>query len=214
MRAIIFGAVLASIVGTAPAHAFGHKRSVPVDSVTAVLPSGDASTSGDLTGIVEGCGNQPIVGYTYCRMVEGDAADQSISFIGPPADCNGADGKPADSCVYIQVLNQAGQGPIGVSIPKGQTRVSIPWKTLLGTDKFEIEHRGYWPFVIEVHWRDKDGHDRISRARGEIRLQVYKAGYTPLDKVSGDPNFAWIWVDAGHIYKMTSGLRAYVGHQP
>jgi hypothetical protein len=188
------------LTASAPACAFGKKQSVKVDSIIEPLIAGDA------TGLVEGCGAQPIVGFTYCRVVEGDAADQALSFIGPPAKCS-----DPNSCVFVKVFDQSGQGPVGFSIPKGQTRVSVPWKTLLGSDQFQVLHRGFWSFVTEVHWTDADNHDRVSRSKGDIVLRVYKKGYVPLDKVSSDPAFTWQWVDGAYQYKMTSGLRAYIG---
>lgn len=200
----LLGVVLAfGLILSADACAFGKKRQVTPDTAP------DAVLSGDATGLVEGCGAQPIVGFTYCRVVEGDAADQAISFIGPPALCT-----DPQACVYIKVLNQAGQVAWGGSIPKGQTRVSVPWKTLLGADQFQVGNRGLWSWRVEVHWVDRDDHDRVSYSQGDIVLRVYKKGYTPLDRVSADPNFVWSWTDGKFSYKMTTGLRAYVGPVP
>ena len=191
------------------AWSFGKARAVQPDAVQ------DAILAGDATGLVEGCGNQPVVGFTYCRLVEGDAADQTISFIGPPAKCN-----DPDSCVFIKVFNQAGQIAWGGSIPKDQTRVYVSWRKLLGcqdppaTCQFQVGNRGFWTYDHEVHWIDPDGHDRKSISQGDIVLRVYHQGYTPLDKVEADPNFVWSWVDGNFIYHMTTGLRAYVGKKP
>ena len=113
--------------------------------------------------------------------------------------------------MFIKVFDQRGQIAWGGQILKGQTRVSIPWKSLLGSDQFQLLQRGAWTFVTEVHWLDNDNHDRVSRAQGEIVLRVYKKGYLPLDRVSADPNYVWSWSDSGFNYKMTSSLRAYVG---
>jgi hypothetical protein len=196
-------AALCCLGGVSPAHAFGKKKSVTVDSVIEPVIAGDA------TGIVEGCGLQPIVGYTYCRVVEGDATNQNISFIGPPAQCN-----DPNACVFVKVFDRNGQIAWGGQIPKGQTRVTVPWKSLVGADQFQQLQKGDWTAVIEVHWIDPDNHDRVSRTQVDISLRVYKKGYIPLDKVAGDPNFVWQWVDGKYSYKMTSGLRAYVGVIP
>lgn len=196
--ALILGLCL--VTGSEPVFAFARKKSVAPDPVP------DALVSGDATGLIEGCGAQPIVGFTYCRFVEGDAADQSVSFLGPPAQCS----DPA-ACVFLKVFNQGGQVAWGGSIPKGQTRVSVPWKTLLGSDQFQVGARGFWSWTAEVLWIDPDGHDRRSLAQGDIVLRVYHKGYTPLDKVSADPAFVWTWSEGQYVYKMTAGLRAYVG---
>jgi hypothetical protein len=200
VKALVLCAALLVMGCAAPANAFGRKQTVAPDQVLEPI------IAGDLTAIVEGCGSQPIVGYTYCRVVEGDAANQSLSFVGPPAECS----DNPNGCVFVKVLDQNGQIAWGATFPKGQTRVSVPWKTLLGSDQFQVGNRGFWEYVTEVHWLGPDHHDRVSRAQGEIRLRVYKKGYTPLDKVSGDPNFSWRWIDNGFEYKMTSSLRAYV----
>jgi hypothetical protein len=208
-RALVLCAVLVLSIGSPRAAlAFGKKR-VSDDAVPAAILSGDA------TGLVEGCGAQPIVGFTYCRVVEGDAADQTISFIGPPAQCS-----DPKACVYIKVFNQAGQIAWGDGIPKGKTRIYVAWRDLLGCApapapcSFEKGHRGTWTFNHEVHSLDQAGHDRVEISQGDIVLRVYSKGYTPLNLVEHDPNFVWEWQDGGFIYRMTAGLRAYVGKAP
>ncbi len=192
--------ILASIVSAAlllVASGCGVSRVKPDQGVS-------PAAAGDSTAIVEGCGNQPVPGFTYCRFSEGELASQSLSFVGPPADC------PGESCVFVKVFNQAGQLAWGGSIPKGNTRVSIPWKTLLATDRFQLEMRGAWSFVIRVLWRDTNGHDRVSVAKGDVFLRVLPKAYQPLNAVSSDPNFGWEWREGGHRYRMTSSLRSSV----
>jgi hypothetical protein len=180
--------------------AAGRKR-VPIDPVT---PS--TVIDNDTTGLVQACGNQPIVGFTYCRVQEGDNSGQSISFLGPPAKCN-----QEDSCVFIKVWNQQSQLIWGGSIPKDQTSVKVPWKVLLsGRDQFQLGDRGFWTFNTQVFWLDPDGRERTSTSQGDILLRVYRKGYLPLHEVREDPNFVWEWHDGGFLYRMTSGLRAYI----
>jgi hypothetical protein len=206
MRALLVWAwVAASLLG--PGHAawaFGRHKSVDVDQVVSPLIAGDA------TAIVEGCGQQPIVGYTFCRVQEGDAANQSLSLIAPPAQC---DDDP-NACAFIKVADRSGQIVWGAQFKKGITRVTVPWSTLVGSAQFTALQEGFWQYQLEVHWLDPDHHARISKAQGSIALEVYKKGYVPLDRVSGDPNFVWEWQDGAFEYKMTSGLRAYVGKVP
>lgn len=159
---------------------------------------------GDATAIIEGCGNPPIVGFTYCRVQEGDTAGQSLWFIGPPADCDQL------ACVFIKVWNNQSQLVWGGSLPKGGTRVEVPWKTLLGSETFQVSHRGFWTWNVEVHWRDLDGKERVSVSQGDLVLRVFRIGYVPLHEVGSDPSFVWSWVSGEKIFKMTSGLRAYV----
>lgn len=204
LHVIWLGMVLGFSLGSTPVHAFGKHKTVAADPVIAPIVAGDP------TAIVQGCGAQPIVGFTYCRIVEGDAADQNIDFIGPPAKCNNPDGTTGTACAFVKVYNQSGQLAWGGSIPKGQTRVSVPWTTLLGAPQFQQANRGFWSWLLEVHWTDPDHHDRVTVTQGEIRLAVYKSGYIPLDTVSSDPNYVWTWIDGNSTYHMTSNLRAYV----
>jgi hypothetical protein len=179
-------------------------KQVREDTVTPALLAGDA------TAVIEGCGNQPIVGYTYCRIVEGSADNQFLSVIGPPALCN------QDSCVFLKFYDNQGKLSWGGSIPKGQTRVSISWATLLGclpgaSCSFNLGQRGFWSFTQEVHWVDTASQDRVSVSTGDITLRIVQRGYSPLNTVENDSNFVWSWKDQGFIYQMTTGLRAYVG---
>lgn len=160
---------------------------------------------GDATGLVEGCGNQPIVGFTYCRVQEGDNSSQVVWFIGPPSECD-----QKDSCVFFKAWDNQGQLVWGGSIPKGRTRVAVSWKTLLSSPTFELGHRGFWTWNIQVFWKDPDGKERISTAQGDIVLRVYRNGYLPLHEVLDDPSYVWTWNDHNYLYRMTSGLRAFI----
>lgn len=159
----------------------------------------------DFTGLIEGCGKQLIAGFDYCRVQEGDNANQEISFIGPPSACR------EDACVFIKVYDNKGNVAWGGSIPRGKTRVTVPWKELLKSDTFTLGQRGFYTYNHEVHWVDTEGRDRVSYSQGEIVLRVYKKGYMPLNNVSDDPNFAWSWREGDRLVKMTTGMRVYVG---
>lgn len=138
-------------------------------------------------------------------MEEGDASDKHIAFLGPPAKCS-----RADACVFIKVWNNEGNLVWGGQINKGDIRVELDWKKLLGRDAFVLADRGFWTFNTQVFWVDQDGRDRDSTAQGDIVLRVYKKGYLSLASVQKDPNYAWIWSEGNRCYKMTTGLRATV----
>ena len=199
------GTLLGVILALIPTSACAASKRLKIDPVT---PS--TVLDGDATGLVQACGHQPIVGFTYCRLQEGDNAGQTIAFIGPPAKC-----KREDSCVFFKVWNQQGQLVFGGSLPKGTTSINVAWKTLLsGRDQFQINDRGFWTFNTEVFWIDPDGRERTSTSQGDIVLRIYKKGYLPLNGVREDPSFVWEWTNNEFIYKMTSSLRAYIGRKP
>lgn len=188
-----------SLIVCNTACAFSRGR-VAIDSITH-----STILDGDATGLVEGCGNQPQVGFTYCRVQEGQTAGQQIWFIGPPAVCDQKEG-----CVFLKVWNNQSQLVWGGSIEKGKTRVGVSWNTLLSSPTFEVSHRGFWTWNMEVFWKGPDGRERTSKSQGDIVLRTYRTGYLPLQEVSSDPAYVWDWVEGSCHYRMTSGLRAYI----
>ena len=166
-----------------------------------------AIEGGDYTVILEGCGNQPVVGYTYCKVTEGDASGLGLTIHVPPVACKEA------QCVFWKVYFPDGSPDLGGAVPRGQTQATLSWKDLIHRDKFWAGDRGFWPISLEVHWIDTDGRDRTSWAEGEIRLRVLKMGYQSLENVRDDPNFVWAWTSGGIQMKATSGMRAYVGRK-
>lgn len=175
---------------------FAMSKRVPVDSIK-------MADTGDVTSIVEGCGNQPFVGGTFCRVEEGATTTGIISLIGPPAKCN------LDECVFFKIFDTHGQLIFGKSLAKGKTRLDVQWKELIKRDTFEMADRGTWFIRTTVFWTDIDGNDQESNSTGDIVLKVFRKGYMPLNQVENDPNFVWEWVDNNQIYKMTSSLRAF-----
>ena len=160
----------------------------------------------DYTVIIEGCGNQPVVGYTYCRFIEGNLNNQSVSLIVPPAKCK------ESNCVFYKIFFPDGKTPaMGGSIPKDQTVVTIPWKELVKRGSITKGDSGFWGVLLEVHWVDVEGRDRVSFAKGEIRLRVLSRQYTPLNRTENDSNFVWDWANGEYRSKMTTGMRAFTG---
>lgn len=167
-----------------------------------------AAEANDATVIIEGCGNQPVVGYTYCRVPEGsDAKTKNITLIAPPSECS-----DKDSCVDFKVYYPDGSQPaLGVTVPKGQTRVTLPWNKLLGRDTFEKADRGFWPVIMTVKWIAPDGQQKKTLVEGEIRLRVTSQGYEALQEVEESQNYAWHWNDKLSKYRMSTSGRAYAG---
>ena len=88
--------IVATMIFLSPLFAMTSKR-VEADKITE-----SSILDGDSTAIVEGCGNRPIVGFTYCRQMEGEAADKAIIFVAPPSKCK------ADHCAFLKVWNSHG----------------------------------------------------------------------------------------------------------
>lgn len=186
-----------------------------------------AISANDYTAIVEGCGNQPIPGYTYCRVHEGEATSGVVTFMAPATVCLDKDpvtGSPWTSCASVTLYDPNGNNPIEWKIPRGQTSMLKTWKEITGQDTFQKGDRGYWVFTVNWHWIDPTGRDQQTQVEGEIRMrviatQVCPAGsaclsYLPLNDAPDDPNFAWTWTQDNVILKVTTGGRTYVGPIP
>lgn len=161
----------------------------------------------DLTALIEGCGNQLISGYTYCRKTEGEAAKDYLYFVGPITNCK------REFCVEFKIYNTRGEVAYGDKILKKKNRASVPWTKLLARETFELGDRGFWPFTYWVYWIDRNGFENVSVAEGEIRLRVLAKEYIPLNEVVNDSNFvpSWgFWAKNGELIKMTTGMRTYV----
>ncbi len=162
--------------------------------------------AGDPTALIEGCGNQLVSGYTYCRVREGDNTGLKLTIVAPITEC-----KKTDGCAYYKIYFPTGEPTLGGVIPKGQSSVSIFWSELTKKTTFDVGDRGFWPVLVDIFWLDKDGNERRSTTEGEIRLRVYRSSYTPLHEISNDPNFAWEFHYGKIPVKVTTNLRAYVG---
>lgn len=164
-----------------------------------------AAEAGDKTVIIEGCGSQPVVGYTYCRMREDVATQGKITLIAPPTEC------PEDSCASFIVYMPDGSPSVGYQLKRGVTRQDVLWKDLVKTDTFQKSQRGFWPVVMRWKWMSAaDGKEYESYAEGEIRLRVMAANYSALNEIHDDPNFVWAWTDGKQHFRMTTAGRASV----
>ena len=177
-----------------------------------------AVDGGDYTALIEGCGNQLVPGYTYCRKMEGQPATDSLVFVAPAVGCLEKDpetGAETGPCVTFMIYFPDGSKPAyGGAIPRGQTRVSVPWSTILSRNTFELGDRGFWPYTYSIRYIGQDGRERTAVSQGEIRMRVMKKDYIPLDNVQEDANFVWKWQDNGVPVRMTTGARTFVGKRP
>ena len=161
----------------------------------------------DATGPIKACGHQPIVGYTYCRKKEGQVADDKIWFYGPISNCE------REHCVYYKIYFPDGTPSYEGKIPKDQTKEFVLWSSLIKSDAFTVGYRGLWRYVYTIYWVDNDGNERKSLSDGDIRLIVYSADYEPLHNSPENPNYAFTWSEDGFNFKMTTGLRMYIGKE-
>ncbi len=168
-----------------------------------------AISGGDFTALIEGCGNQLIAGFTYCRITEGSTTDQNLFFVGPVLDCN------RDNCIDFKIFNTKGEVATGGSIPKGHQRVAVPWSKLVNRKSFELADRGLWLFTYTLYWQNENDLEEVAISEGEIRLRVVAANYIPLNNVGSDANFVWKWITRnGEVVRMTTGMRTYVSAKP
>jgi hypothetical protein len=164
-----------------------------------------AAEAGDYTALIEGCGNQLVQGYTYCRVREGDPTSGKIKIVVPPTQC-----KRPDACAFYKIYFPDGSPSIGGAIPKGETSAEIMWSDIAKKPIFSVGDRGFWPFTTEIYWLDPDGNERMTFAEGEMRMRVYRKEYEPLNQVQMDSNFVWMWEEKGVFVKSTTGARSYV----
>lgn len=173
------------------------------DLAMADLGVRDSMAAGDTAVIISGCGNQPIVGYTYCRITEGLVIDKIIKVHVPPAQCR----PEGQSCVRVTFRTPDGR-ELSKNVPRGTTEASFSFLELMGHTTAVVGDRGFYPVVMEVNWVDEQGRDRTSAAEGELRVRVLRSGYESLVERAGDASVAWRWSVDGFVLEMTTALRA------
>lgn len=163
-----------------------------------------AMEANDATVVIEGCGSQPVVGYTYCRVREGDPTTGSLSLIAPPIKC------AQDYCVSFDIYFPDGVTPsVGVKLPEGQTRAKINFKDLVKRDTFQKSDRGFWYVVMTMKFVGLDNKLREVQVEGEIRMRVLSRAYVPLHESMENKDFVWDWSENGRRIKMTTAGRAW-----
>lgn len=171
---------------------------------TVVEDAMSAVEAGDYTALVEGCGNQLIPGYTYCRKMEGSSTQELLNFHAPKTEC------VKEPCRTFKVFGPNGDVVYGGEFKRGELKVGVPWSALTGSSTFEISDRGFWGVIYEIKFIDSEGRERTTLTQGEIRMRVLKKEYIPLHNVSADKGFVWKW-EAGVPVRMTTGGRTFVG---
>lgn len=164
-----------------------------------------AAEANDTTVIIQGCGQQPIVGYTYCRVREGSPTSQLLTFMAPPIKCKT---KP---CIVYTVFYPNGEPTNSIAVPDGKTQVSISWADLAHRSMFLKNDRGFWPVVMTYRWIDQAGNEFTNTVEGEIRMRVLASGYVSLSSSPNDPNLVWKWSNNGYKYGFSTAGRAYAG---
>lgn len=159
----------------------------------------------DTTLIIEGCGHAPIIGYTYCRKIDGQSTTDSLVFHVPPTNCGKSE------CIYVKILMPDGSPAVGLSAKSGETKLEVSWKTLLKREVFQAGDRGLWIVLVEIHYLDSLGVLKKTLIEAEIRLRVLATGYISLLNVEEDPNFIWLWQNNDRKFKMTSNGRSFMG---
>lgn len=161
----------------------------------------------DYTGLVEGCGNQLVPGYTYCRKMEGTPTEELMYFHAPKTEC------VQEPCRTFKVFGPNGDIVFGGEFKRGEVRVGVPWSKLTGRSSFEIGDRGFWGVIYEIKFIDSAGRERTTLTQGEVRMRVVRRGYIPLHNSENDKEFVWKWKSNGVDIKMTTGGRTFVGKQ-
>lgn len=173
--------------------------------VAVVDPGPLTLISNDPTGIVAGCGQQPTAGYVYCRMTEGgDAIAATLVFSLPPASCD------LPTCSQVAVLSPTGAPVQRIDAAKGATYVTLKWSDIIGAPTFTKDARGFWPFVVHVHWIDPTGNPQETVTDGELRLRVVSKDYTALGGGWAPSEFAWQWISGRYEFGMTTAGRVQI----
>ena len=181
---------------------------VKMDSVMAQLQMRDTVTAGDTTLLVSGCGTQPISGFTYCRVPDGDStASREITIHLPNVQCMPVDrGGPA-TCVTLYALAPNGH-EVSWDVPRGTTSWKKSLGEILGTETFHIADRGLVNLLAEIRWLDPEGNQRVSFAEGEIRVRVMARNYEALRNTSFSDNVVWRWQQDNTQLEMTAAARS------
>lgn len=148
----------------------------------------NAAEANDTTVILQGCGNQPISGFTYCRRTEGPITDQDVIYVHiPESNCD------RESCVEIQVFAPGGTQIPPIFVPRDRRLQPMHWAELVGRNEFNRGDKGLWTIGMIIYWKDNEGLERRTAMAGEIRLRVLADGYTSLHQSRGEGPYAFRW---------------------
>lgn len=163
-----------------------------------------ANLAGDTTGLVVGCGHQPVVGYTYCRRVEGPIGDDKLIFLAPITKCK------KEPCRSLKIFSPESSAVYGTFFAEKSDEISVKWTDIVKRQVFDAQDRGFWPFIIEVRFTADDGFEHKTILEGEIRLRILRKEYVSLHSVKDDTAFFWIWESHGHLLKVSASGRTTI----
>ena len=175
-------------------------------STVVIDESAHAAESNDTSVIIEGCGNQPISGFTYCRRSVGQINDTDVVYVHiPESNCE------RESCVEILVFSPTGGQGSPTFVRKGARLHPIHWADLTGRQEFTQGDSGFWTIAMVVYWIDNEGLERRTAMIGEIRLRVLSADYVSLSQSRGEGPYAFRWrVQGGFNLGYTTSGRSAV----
>lgn len=168
-------------------------------------PSMASTKANDTTVVIEGCGNQPIAGFTYCRKSVGQTGKDSIRVHVPPAKCQSGD------CTSVQLFFPNGSPTIGRTVPRDKGFVTFTWEEILQKKEFSTNDRGFWTIITITKFTGEDGIEREMAEEAEIRLRVLARNYVPLVSTKSSEYFVWEWITNNCDMKKTTAGRTYVG---
>jgi hypothetical protein len=163
-----------------------------------------AVESNDTTATVQGCGNPPIAGYTYCRKSVGDATNDFIVFVAPVTKCN------APPCAEWKIFDADLQPIAGDFFSATTSTAKVYWSTITGKSTFDQNDLGIFPFEFKIRYLNNQDQEGSFFVQGEIRLRVLATKYISLDNTPNDSNFTFFNTYNGYQVKMTTAGRSTV----
>ena len=163
-----------------------------------------AIDANDTTAIIQGCGNQAIVGYTYCRKSVGDSTQDFLIMIVPQTKCN----KPP--CAEYKIFSPDLQPIIGDFFSSTSSTAKVYWNQITGKTTFDQNDLGIFPFEYKIRYLNDQNQEGAFYMQGEIRLRVLASGYQSLEDTVNDSNFTFFNTYNGYQLKATTSGRATI----
>lgn len=132
-----------------------------------VDPSIEAVYAQDLTLVLSACENVPARGMDICRVKE-NTVISSVWKIVVPVGGNFIGGE-------LTVFYKDQSYTTAITEPV----VNIPWKELLKSDVWKLDHDGEALALAIIRYKDDQGVEKIWRGRGVAKLVVLRSGYDP-----------------------------------
>jgi hypothetical protein len=140
---------------------------------TVTDPSIESIRALDVTVVMSACEAMPGRGADICRVNEGAVIDSSWKIIIPEA--KRIDGGEIN--VFFKDIQK--------SYAITDSVVVIPWRDLIGSNTWSVDHAGIAQALAVVRYKDDQGIIKQVRAKGMALLVVMKDGYSPMPIDSG-----------------------------